>query len=167
MPTLNYVVRPQDLYGYSIYDILLFSGLPFQHCIDEATLTLCNCVGKKIGKLVRDHFFTIISIRSDYSAFNSVFPFVRFFFFPSKSFFILQQFQFRSNRRTRCEKYLKGTHGESEILRKCAQQQRFQTCSRQFDEVVELSFGRSSIANGVPRAASPWCRAIRIRVESR
>lgn len=79
MPTLNYVVRPQDLYGYSIYDILLFSGLPFQHCIDEATLTLCNCVGKKIGKLVRDHFFTIISIRSDYSAFNSVFPFVRFF----------------------------------------------------------------------------------------
>lgn len=56
LPTLNYVVRPQDLYGYSIYDILLFSGLPFQHCIDEATLTLCNCVGKKIGKLVRDHF---------------------------------------------------------------------------------------------------------------
>lgn len=69
------------------------------------------------------------------------------FFFPSKSFFILQQFQFRSNRRTRCEKYLKETHGESEILRKCAQQQRFQTCSRQFDEVVELFFGKSSIAN--------------------
>lgn len=63
LPTLNYVVRPQDLYGYSIYDILLFSGLPFQHCIDEATLTLCNCVGKKIGKLLRDHFFTIISTK--------------------------------------------------------------------------------------------------------